>query len=145
MNIKDVRAAIRSFEGKDIASEFARREALAREAFNEQLAESRAKKTNSAAGLALNSLGLQGQSGSTITGEPSAADGFEQGKMLMDLMRERGIKHFEALDKDIRQNSETWLKQMAEEEKKLQDEQVKSFRGMIGESWRAIWGGSKKE
>ena len=60
-------------------------------------------------------------------------------KMFLDLVREQGQKNYELLDKEIRENGETWLQQMAEEEKKLQEEQMKSMKGGL-----SGWFGSGK-
>ncbi|OCL07379.1 NIF-domain-containing protein [Glonium stellatum] len=146
MGITDVRKALASFEGTDIATEFARREAKAREAFNAQLAAERAKRPkHSASSWLMGALGLKGSgagggAGGLVVGEQSAAEGFEQGKMLSDQIRERGMKQYEAMEKEIRENGEKWLREMAEEEKKLQEEQMKSMKsGMVG------WFGGKKE
>ncbi|OCK75500.1 NIF-domain-containing protein [Lepidopterella palustris CBS 459.81] len=142
MGITDVRSAISSFDGKPIPQEFARREAIAREAFNAQLAEERAKRPkHSAGGWLMGALGMKGVGqGQLIVGEQSAAEGFEQGKMLQDQIRERGMKQYEAMEKEIRENGEKWLKELAEEEKKLQEESMKSMKsGMVG------WFGGKKD
>lgn len=141
MGITDVRKALESFEGQDIPTEFARREAKAREAFNAQLAAERAKRPkHSASSLLMGALGLKGGGQGLVVGEQSAAEGFEQGKMLSDQIRERGMKQYEVMEKEIRENGEKWLREMAEEEKKLQEEQMKSMKsGMVG------WFGGKKE
>ncbi|KAF2138325.1 uncharacterized protein K452DRAFT_277423 [Aplosporella prunicola CBS 121167] len=131
MGITDVRAAIKSFEGKDIATEFAARERKAREAFHKQLEEEKARKPKrSGMSFLTGALGMKpvpGQGG-LVVGEESVAEGFEKGKMLSDQMRERGLKQYEFMEKEIRENGEKWLKEMAEEEKKLQEESMKSMK-----------------
>jgi import inner membrane translocase subunit TIM50 len=135
MGVQDVRTAIKSFEGKDIATEFAKREAKAREAFKKKLEEEKAHRPKrSAGGMLMGALGLKAQNQNLPPGELSLSDAVEQGKMLQDLYRERAQKQYEAMEKEIRENGERWLKEMAEEEKKLQEEHMKSMKsGMF--SW----------
>ncbi|KAH7110310.1 hypothetical protein B0J11DRAFT_544404 [Dendryphion nanum] len=130
MGTADVRQSLKSFEGKDIPTEFARREAIAREEFNKELAESnKHKPKHSAGGWVMGALGMKPQRMEGV----GFAEGYEQGKMLSDQIRERGQKQYEIMDKEIRENGEMWLKQMAEEEKKFQEEQMKSMKsGMFG-------------
>ncbi|KAF2186701.1 NIF-domain-containing protein [Zopfia rhizophila CBS 207.26] len=134
MGVNDVRTALASFEDKDIPAEFARREARAREAFNKQLAEEKAKKPkHSAVGWVTKSLGLKQQPQGLLVGEQTASEGFEQGKMLSDQIRERGMKNYEALEKEIRENGEKWLKEMEAEEKRAQEEAMKGMKsGVFG-------------
>ncbi|KAF2711884.1 HAD-like protein [Pleomassaria siparia CBS 279.74] len=125
----DVRNAIKSFEGKDIPTEFARREAKMREEFNRDLAAEKAKKPkHSLGGAVMGSLGIGKQSGMVLADGTSVSEGLAQGKMMSDLYREIGQKNYEAMDKEIRENGEKWLKEMAEEEKKLQEEAMKSMK-----------------
>jgi len=52
---------------------------------------------------------------------------------LSDQMRERGQRNYEALEKEIRENGAKWLAEMEAEEKKAQEEQMKSMQtGMFG-------------
>jgi mitochondrial import inner membrane translocase subunit TIM50 len=141
MGINDVRDAIKSFEGKHIPTEYARREAALREEFNRQLAEQRAKKPKiSAGGFLTSALGLKPQGGMTMDGQHSVAEGLMEGKMLQDQIRERGMKQYEALEKDIRENGEKWLKMEAEMEKQAQQEQMKSAK-----AWTTTFWGQPKE
>jgi import inner membrane translocase subunit TIM50 len=128
MAIEDVRKVIKSYEGTHIPTEFHRRETLAREAFNKRLAEEKAKTPRSAVGGLASMLGMKAQP--QMVG-PSLSEGFAQGKMLSDLMREQGLQQYQALDKEIRENGEKWLKEMADEEKKAQDEQLKGMQGGV--------------
>lgn len=135
MGVPDVRQAIKSFEGKDIPTEFALREARAREAFHRDLEARKAKTGKFNVGKAvMGSLGLKGNQGGLVVPDgQSVAEGFEQGKMLSDLYRERGQRQYEAMEKELRENGEKWLKEMAEEEKRFMDEQMKSMKtGMFG-------------
>lgn len=135
MGVPDVRTAIKSFEGKDIPTEFALREARAREAFNKEVEARKAKGGKFNLGKAvMGSIGLKGNQGGLVVPDgQSVAEGFEQGKMLSDLYRERGQRQYEAMDKELRENGEKWLKEMAEEEKRFMEEQMKSMKtGMFG-------------
>lgn len=141
--VNDVRTAIKSFEGKDIATEFARREAIAREEFNRELAARKSKKGKfNAGGFIMGALGLKGQQGGMTLGDgKSVAEGFDEGKMLSDQFRERGQKAYEEMEKQIRENGETWLKEMADKEKEWQEEQMKNMKtGYFG--WLGGAGGS---
>ncbi|KAF2801662.1 uncharacterized protein BDZ99DRAFT_429489 [Mytilinidion resinicola] len=142
MGVQDVRKAIESFKGADIPTEFAIRETRAREKFKAELDAERAKRPkHSAAGWLMGALGMKGHpQGGMVVGEKTVSEGLAEGKMLSDQIREQGIKAYEAMEKQIRENGEAWLKEMAEEEKKMQEEQIKSMKsGMTG------WFGGKKE
>ena len=128
MGIEDTRKAIGSFHGKHIPSEFAIREAKAREKFQKDLEGERNRRPKSSGmGLLASSLGMK-----------PMVQGFEEGKMLSDQIRERGQKAYEAFEKEIRENGEKWLKELEAEEKKLQEESMKSmksgFTGWFGKS-----------
>ncbi len=145
MRIDDTRKVLQSFEGKHIATEFAAREARARELFNQELAEERAKRPKrSGLGLLASALGIK-STNVLVTGEPTAAQGFEQGKTLSDQIRERGQRQYEALEKEIRENGESWLKEMEAEEKRMQEESMKSMKsGFVGWFGVAPIGGHNK-
>ncbi|GAM83475.1 hypothetical protein ANO11243_014630 [Dothideomycetidae sp. 11243] len=131
----DVRKVMDSFKGKDIASEFARREAVAREEFNKK-GGSTSSKPKSAGGFLSSALGLkpQPQPGSLVLGgtDPASTqtlgEGLSQGKMLSDLIRERGQREYIRLDEEIRKNGEKWLKEMEEEEKRLMESSMKDMK-----------------
>jgi import inner membrane translocase subunit TIM50 len=134
MHHGDKREALKSFEGKDIATEFAKREAKAREEFNKQLAETKTKTKGSAGNFVMGALGLKGPqqpTGLMLTTGQSASEAMAQGKMLSDQFREMGQKNYEAIEKEIRENGEKWLKEMAEEEKKFAEEQMKSMKSGV--------------
>jgi mitochondrial import inner membrane translocase subunit TIM50 len=132
----DVRQALKSFDGKDIPTEFARREARAREAFNRDLAERKAKKPkHSAGGMLMGALGLKGQpqGGMTFGDGKTVSEGFEQGKMLSDQFREQSQKQYELLEKEIRENGEKWLKEQEEMDKKMAEEAMSGMKaGVFG-------------
>jgi mitochondrial import inner membrane translocase subunit TIM50 len=142
MGNNDVRVILKSFEGTHIPTEFARREAIARAQFQKQLAEERAKRPKrSGMGILGNALGIKPMSSVLVSGdgtvEQSAAEAFEQGKMMQDIVRERGQRQYEILEKEIRENGEKWLKEMAAEEEKAKEEQMK---GMT-KSLASVFGG----
>lgn len=92
----DVRDVLKSFEGKDIPEEFARREAIARKRFNEQLDAERAKAPKRSLGSLGSALGIKstpGMSGGMVLADgQSVAEGLKAGKMLSDQIREQGQK-----------------------------------------------------
>ena len=142
MGFDDTREVLRSFEGKHIPSEFAHRESLAREKFQKQLAEDRAKRPRrSGVGFLGNALGMKPTSAGIDGIEQTLSEGFEQGKMLQDQIRERGQKQYEMIEKEIRENGEKWLKEMAVEEEKAKEEQMKGMQttlvGVFGGSGRS--------
>lgn len=141
MDVTDVRDVLASFQGTHIPTEYSRRERIAREKFQKEFAaESKGKrKPSSSGGGLLSSLGMGSAArGMGMEGEESLSEGFEKGKTYMDQVRERGQRTYEVLDKEIRENGEKWLKEMAAEEKKMQDEAMK---GMQSKVFGGFWGG----
>lgn len=137
MGFNDTREVLKSFEGTYVPAEYAKREAVARERFKKELAEERAKRPRrSGIGMLGNALGIKPMGGGLDGTEQTIFEGFEQGKTYLDLVRERGQKQYETLEKEIRENGDKFLKEMAEEEKKLQEESMKgmksSFFGFFG-------------
>ncbi|KAK2756995.1 mitochondrial inner membrane protein required for protein import [Arachnomyces sp. PD_36] len=136
MGIEDVRPVLKTFEGTYIPEEFARREKAMREKFEKQLAEERAKRPKHGVSSFSALLGIKPQSPMTDMMEQNPAEAMDQGKMLWDQIRERGQKQYEMIDKEIRENGEKWLAEMAAEEEKLKEEQMKgmknSFTGFFG-------------
>lgn len=126
MGISDVREAIKSFDGKHIPTEYARREAALREQFNREIAEKRKKKPSmSIVGLIGSTLGMK-QQGGLVT---------EEGKSLPDQIHESGMKQYEVVEKQIREQGAEWLKEQAEAEKKAQEQQMKSMRSRFLNIW----------
>jgi import inner membrane translocase subunit TIM50 len=140
MAYADVRKAISSFAGTHIPTEFARREAIARARFQEQVKEEQQKRPkHSGLGILGNALGIKSSGMMVMTdGEQTPAEAFAQGKMLQDQARERGQKNYEALDKEIRENGEKWLKEEQIMEEKAKEEGMKAmktgFTGWFGGS-----------
>lgn len=141
MQVDDVRKTLKSFEGKHIPTEFARREAIARAEFNKRHGVGSKKSGGSSSGMgALGSLfGLKPANMSMTMapeGEQNPAEAFAQGKMLQDIARERGQRNYELLEKEIRENGEKWLKEEQVAMEKAQQEAMNSmmgsFSGMFG-------------
>ena len=131
----DARQVIKSYEGRHIPSEFARREAKIREKLQKDNAEARAKRPKRSVGFLGNVLGTKPQGGAGGGGidglEHSLSEGFEQGKTYHDQVRERGQRAYEMMEKEIRENGEKWIKEMAEEEKKMNEEAVKGMKSSL--------------
>jgi import inner membrane translocase subunit TIM50 len=144
MQYGDVRKVLKSFEGKHIPTEFARREAIARAEFNKQLEAQRGKSVvkGKAGGMSLlsNLLGLKPSNMSLMVGpegEENPTEAFAKGKMLQDIARERGQRNYELLEKEIRENGEKWLKEEAELQEKAQKEAMKSMQSSFT-SWFGV-------
>jgi import inner membrane translocase subunit TIM50 len=124
----DVRQALKSMEGKEISEEFARREAKLRAEHLKSLEAEKAKKGKNL-GSFVGALGLGNkQSQMVLADGTNMSEGLAQGKMMIDMFRDIGRKQYETMDKEIRENGEKWLKEMAEEEKKFAEEQMKNMK-----------------
>lgn len=134
MQYSDVRKVLKSFDGKHIPTEFARREAIARAEFNKDLeAERRKHPFKGKSGMAAlgGMFGLKPQNMSVMVvpeGEINPADAFAQGKMLQDIARERGRRNYEELEKMIQENGEKWLKEEAAIQEQAQKEAMNSMK-----------------
>ncbi|KAI4204569.1 MAG: hypothetical protein LQ350_001119 [Teloschistes chrysophthalmus] len=154
MGISDTRDVLKSFENTHIPTEYARRENIAREKFRKQYAEETGARSNrssrssssSSGGGFLSRLGLTSSAPRMVapdgSPEESLSEAYAAGKTYMDQVRERGQRAYEVLDKEIRENGEKWLREMAEEEKKMQDEAMK---GMQSKVFGGFWGGGGAE
>ncbi|KAI4281898.1 MAG: hypothetical protein L6R38_003364 [Xanthoria sp. 2 TBL-2021] len=131
MGFTDVRDVLKSFSGTHIPSEYSKRESIAKERMQKQFAEEnkKGKRKSSSGGRLLGAFG--GGSGGLMGGEESLSEGFEKGKTYMDQVRERGQRQYEVLEKEIRENGEKWLKEMAAEEKKMQEEAMKGMQSKV--------------
>lgn len=149
MNFADVREVLKSYSGTDIPVEYAKREAVAREKFNKQWLEEhpqarRKSSSSSGGGGFLSALGFGApKMAGGLEGEESLSEGFEKGKTFMDQVRERGQRQYELLEKEIRENGEKWLKEMAEEEKKMQEEAMKGMQSKVFGGFGGGGGGGK--
>ncbi|EDU43687.1 FCP1 TFIIF-interacting CTD phosphatase including NLI-interacting factor [Pyrenophora tritici-repentis] len=125
----DVRTVLKSMQGKDIPVEYARREAKLREQFQRDLAEQKRKTKGSAGGMFMKSLGLDAAAKPGMQlGDQNISQGMNEGKMMIDMYREFNKQNYMHLEKQIRENGEQWLKEMAEEEKKMQEAQLKDMK-----------------
>ncbi|KAK4543271.1 hypothetical protein LTR36_005630 [Oleoguttula mirabilis] len=152
MGTEDVRPVLKSFEGQDIAQEFARREGLAREKFNAQLEAERARKPKFSIGSLAGGLGMKAAPGGGAGGGSmvladgsSVAEGLAQGKMMSDLVREQGQKQYEHLERQIRENGQQWLREEEEEAKRMMEGQMREMkRGALGWFGGGGGGGGKE-
>jgi len=132
MSVEDIRSVLKSFEGKSIPEEFARREGLARKKHEDRLREERGPK-QSAPGRLLGALGMKpvpGQQGLMVM-EGGLGSG-DKSRFVGDLIRERGQKNYELLERQIREEGEKWLAEEKEWEKKQMEEQMKSGKKWVG-------------
>lgn len=140
MQYSDVRKVLKSFEGKHIPTEFARREGIARAEFNKRLeAERKKHPSKGKSGMAFlgGLLGLKPQNMSLLVspeGEINPAEALAQGKMLQDIARERGQRNYEETEKMIRENGEKWLKEDAALQEAAQKEAMNSMKSSFT-SW----------
>jgi import inner membrane translocase subunit TIM50 len=138
IGVPDVRTSLKAYEGKHIPTEFAHRLERARADFNKQLEADKAKRGKRSAGNLLSgALGIKPQGGMTYDGQTRVADELAQGKMLADQIRENGIKSYERIEKEIRENGEKWLAEEKEMEKKMMAEQMKTWQ----KGWFGFGGG----
>jgi import inner membrane translocase subunit TIM50 len=129
MGFDDAREVLKSFEGTYIPAEFARREKILREKFEKQEAEKRKGKPKKSVGGLGSLLGLS---------KPQEDQSLGEGKMLWDQIRERGQQQYMEFDKKIKEEGEKWLAERDAEEKRMQEEAMKSmkpgawFSGFLG-------------
>jgi import inner membrane translocase subunit TIM50 len=140
IGVPDIRASLKAFEGKHIPTEFAARLEKSRAEFNKTLEAEKAKRgKRTAGGLVSGMLGIKPQGGMTYDGQTRVADELAQGKMLADQIRENGIRQYQRIEKEIRENGEKWLAEEKEMEKKLMAEQMKGWQ----KSWFGFGGGNE--
>ncbi|KIV93665.1 hypothetical protein PV10_04860 [Exophiala mesophila] len=126
MGFEDVREVLKSFEGTYIPAEFARREKLMREKFEAQQREKRKTGSKKSLGGLASYLGLSSQQQ-----HPDALNtgAMGDGMMIWDQIRERGQKQYAEFDRRIREEGKQWLEEREAEEKRFQEEQMKSAMG----------------
>lgn len=136
MQYSDVRKVIKSFDGKHIPTEFARREAIARKEFNARIQAEKAKHSKPSGVGAIGSMFGLGPSNMSMTaapeGEQNPNEAFSQGKMLQDIARERGQRNYELMEKEIRENGQKWLEEEKIMNEKLQKEAMDNMFGSFG-------------
>lgn len=130
MDFKDLREVLKSFHSEDIPREYARREAMMREKQQKAMAEHLKKRGKTGGGFM---SALTGPSQTQLIGPdgtplPSLSEAMAQGKTYQDYVRERGQKQYEMLEKQIKENGDKWLKEMADEEKKMSDEAMQGMK-----------------
>jgi len=138
LGYQDTREVLKSFEGKNIAEEFDRRQKLLRERFEAQQAEKRKHRKGSGFSL-----------GSIFGSKPKAQDGMQsihdaeaEGKMYSDIIRDRGHEMYQRLNKHLEVEGPKIVAEREAMEKKMQDEAMASMKsGMFG--W--VGGQAKKE
>lgn len=143
MQYDDVRKVLKTFEGKHIPTEFARREALARAEFQKRMKAQKASKS-SGIGMLGEMLGLKSSNMSMLVqpeGEQNPAEAYAQGKMIQDVARERGRRYVEALEADIRENGERYLK---EQQAAMEKQQQEAMESMMGSMSGIFMGDAKK-
>jgi import inner membrane translocase subunit TIM50 len=129
MGIEDVRKAIKSFEGADVATEFAAREARMRAKYAEELAAS--KSSRHGGGSKLKSLAdrvVRGGAGGAGQEQMSLVEAMAEGKTVFDVMRDEGMKRYKLMEKEIKENGDKWLKEEAELIKRMEEEQMKNMK-----------------
>lgn len=139
MGYEDQRDVLKSFEGKNIPVEFARRQKLLREKFEADRAKKRGGRS-SGGGFGLGSLfGTQQQKAQPGMQSIQAAEA--EGKMYPDIIRERGQEAYKMLEAHLAAEGPKMLAESEAFEKKMNEEAQASMKsGIFG--WM---GGSKKE
>ena len=139
----DVRKVLKSFEGKDIPTEFARREAIARKEFQKELEVKKKSVHHDTAPSGLGFIGgLLGMKPSSMSmmqvpeGEENPQEAFAKGKMLQDIARERGQRNYMMLEQQIKEHGEKWLKEEQEMMEKAQKEAMAGMKSSFS-SWFA--------
>lgn len=128
MQYGDVRKVLKSFDGKHIPTEFARREAIARADFQKKFEAEKRKRPSGMSALT-SMLGIKGTSMMIPPeGEESPSEAFAQGKMWHDVVRERGQRQYEALAKQIADHGEQWLKEAQQAQEQQQAEAMNSMK-----------------
>lgn len=130
MGVEDVRTVLASFAGKDIPTEFARREEAMRQKYASEIAEAQKhKKKKGGWSLAGMVNSVVKPPGSGQAGEQqSLLDAMAEGKTLFDVMREEGMKRYRIMQKEIKENGARWLKEEEELLKKMEAEQMKHVK-----------------
>ena len=137
----DTRAILKSFEGVHIPTEYEQRIETLRAQFNKQMEEERGKRPKRSVGFLGSLIGAKQQDGM----EPSLSEGFEQGKILPDQIRERGLRGYEHIEREIRENGAKWLKEMEAEEKKAMEESMKGMKSSITNFFPFGRGGGREQ
>ena len=136
MGFDDARTVLKSFNGKSIPEEFARREKALREKYQaEHPVKAKPKRS-----FGLGSIFKQ----QSPDGLPSLEEARAEGKMIWDVIRERGQRNYVELDKRIKEEGEKFLADREAEEKKMNEEAMKDFqKGGFITRWFSGGGGEE--
>jgi len=119
MGVDDVREALKTYEGKDVARTFAKREAAMRAEIKRrrelEVTRGGSKRDGTLAGL------IGGGAGASQQQLPDD-------KTIFDLIREEGMKRYRAIEKEIKDNGEKWLREEAEMVKKFEETSAKDMK-----------------
>jgi import inner membrane translocase subunit TIM50 len=125
---KDIREALKSYDGQHIPTEHAKREAALRARLLELRGKEKPKKSSLGGALA-SSLGMKPVSSAPgLEGQQSLLDAMAEGKTALDLYRETAMLRYKMMEQQIKENGDSWLKEEAEMEKKLQEEATKDMK-----------------
>jgi len=122
MGVADVRPIIKDFEGKHVATEFARREELIREQLRKELGQGKGKKSGPPSWV-LSLLGTK----------PKEHRDDEDVKTFMDLARERGQQNYLETQKHLAEHREELLKEQQQAEKEMAEQMKTSLSKIFAE------------
>jgi mitochondrial import inner membrane translocase subunit TIM50 len=120
MGFDDVRKVLKSFEGKSIPEEFARREKLLREKYQAENPPKKSKRSSWGIGSVFKQQSPDGM--------PSLEEAQAEGKMIWDVIRERGQRGYIELEKRIKEEGDKFLAEREAEEKRMNEEAMKEFQ-----------------
>ncbi|KAI5837055.1 HAD-like domain-containing protein [Morchella snyderi] len=123
MGISDVRPVIEDFGDKDVAAEFARREALARVELKKRVERERAQRKGSLGEVLMAALGMA---------QPRKRREDEE-KTFMDLARERGQQMYEETQKHIAEHRDEMMKEQKNMEREAAEQMKTSLSKIFTE------------
>jgi import inner membrane translocase subunit TIM50 len=118
VGVEDVREALKTYEGKDVARTFAKREAAMRAEIKRRR-ELEVTRGGSKRGGAL--------AGLISAGAPQPQQ-LPDDKTIFDIIREEGMKRYRVIEKEIKDNGEKWLREEAEMMKKFEETSAKDMK-----------------
>ncbi|KAH8148454.1 uncharacterized protein LAJ45_07556 [Morchella importuna] len=123
MGISDVRPVIEDFGDKDVATEFARREALARAELKKRVEKERAQKKGSLGEVLMGALGMA----------PPKKRKEDEEKTFMDLARERGQQMYEETQKHIAEHKDEMMREQKNMEREAAEQMKTSLSKIFTE------------
>lgn len=123
MGISDVRPVIEDFGDKDVATEFARREALARVELKKRLEKERAQRKGSLGEVLMTALGMA----------PPKKRKEDEEKTFMDLARERGQQMYEETQRHIAEHKDEMMKEQKNMEREAAEQMKTSLSKIFTE------------